>query len=106
MRTGLGWWRGSCRSSQPARIVAGAYLFGIDRGLFSPGREDEVGRLLLADAQVQRAIADETIDALAQQIPFGDAVRPRLEDAAFRLTKTDRYAVRSRARWTWRTSEL
>jgi hypothetical protein len=73
-------------------IVGGAYLFGIDRGLFSPGREDEVGRLLLADDQVQRAIAAATVEALVDQVSLAEAVRPRLEDAAFRVTQTDRYA--------------
>ena len=73
-------------------IVGGAYLFGIDRGLFSPGREDEVARLLLDDAQVQRAIATATVDALVEQIPLLEEVRAGLDDAAFDLTKTERYA--------------
>ena len=93
MRSGLGVVAWLLSFLAACAIVAGAYLFGIDRGLFSPGREDEVGRLLLADDQVQRAIADQTVAALTEQIPFGDAVRPRLEDAAFRVTQTDRYAV-------------
>jgi hypothetical protein len=75
-----------------AAIVSGAYLFGIDRGLFSPGREDEVARLLLDDMQVQHAIATATVDALVEQIPLLEEVRSGLDDAAFDLTKTDRYA--------------
>jgi hypothetical protein len=73
-------------------IVGGAYLFGIDRGLFSPGREDEVARLLLDDAQVQHAIATATVDALVEQVPFLEEVRGGLDDAAFELTTTERYA--------------
>ncbi len=73
-------------------IVGGAYLFGIDRGLFSPGREDEVARLLLDDAEVQHAIATATVDALVERLPFLDEVRAGLDDAAFELTKSERYA--------------
>ena len=75
-----------------AGIVGGAYLFGVDRGLFSSGREDEVGRLLLDDAQFQRAIATATVDALVEQVPLLNEVRAGLDEAAFDLTKTDRYA--------------
>ncbi|HEY6566747.1 MAG TPA: hypothetical protein VI341_04430, partial [Actinomycetota bacterium] len=59
-------------------IVGGAYLFGIDRGLFSPGHEDEVAHLLLDDAQAQRAIATATVDALVEQIPLLEEVRSGL----------------------------
>ena len=73
-------------------IVGGAYLAGVDRGLFAPGREDEVGRLLLADEEAQRAIAEASVDSLIQQVPLLEAARPSLEDAATRVTRSDRYA--------------
>lgn len=73
-------------------IVGGAYLAGVDRGLFAPGREDEVGRLLLADEQAQRAIAEASVDALIQQVPLLENARASLEDAAIRVTRSDRYA--------------
>ncbi|HEY6567684.1 MAG TPA: hypothetical protein VI341_09210, partial [Actinomycetota bacterium] len=61
-------------------------------GLFSPGHEDEVAHLLLDDAQAQRAIATATVDALVEQIPLLEEVRSGLDEAAFDLTKTERYA--------------
>jgi hypothetical protein len=73
-------------------LVGGAYLFGLERGLFAPEHEGEVGRLLLADDEVQRVIARSAVDAMVEQIPALEVVRSRLDDAAFRVTRTDRYA--------------
>ena len=74
-----------------AGIVGGAYLYGVNAGLFVDGRDDDVGRRLLADQVFQRVVAERTADAIVEQAPALEPRREAIVEAAVAVTETRAY---------------
>jgi hypothetical protein len=72
-------------------VVAGSYLIGIDRGVFTPAREADIAGLLLDDAAFQRSIAEGAVDGAIDQVPVLGPVRGPMLAAAVRITRTEGY---------------
>ena len=74
-----------------AGIVGGAYLYGVNAGLFAAGRADDVGRRLLADQLFQRVVAERTADAIVEQAPALEPRREAIVESAVAVTETRAY---------------
>ena len=72
-------------------IVGGAYLFGVNAGLFADGRADDVGRRLLEDRVFQRTLSERAVEELVQEAPALEPVRGALVEAAVEATATRAY---------------
>ena len=74
-----------------AGIVGGAYLYGVNAGLFAAGRADDVGRRLLADQLFQRVVAERTADAIVEQAPALEPRREAIVESAVAVAETRAY---------------
>jgi hypothetical protein len=82
-----------CALLAAAGIVGGAYLYGVNAGLFVPGRADDVGSRLLDDRVFQRVLAERTADAIVEQVPALEPRREALVESAVNVTETHAYRV-------------
>jgi hypothetical protein len=80
-----------CAVLAAAGIVGGTYLYGVNAGLFAPGRGDDVGRLLLEDRVFQRVVAERTADAIVEQVPALEPRREALVESAVKVTEARAY---------------
>ncbi len=86
----LGW---LCAFLAAAAFVGGMYLFGVNSGLFAPGRQEDVGQRLLADREFQRDLAERSVDAAIEQAPALAPARDRLVETATAVTESRPYAA-------------